>query len=234
MIANNNHELSKRLQENGVFLFRHFLTDEQSSPTNNIPSITLVLSQVRQVVKQAPLFTPRMYDARPFRYRMTNCGNTGWLASPQEYECTTPVRKGYYYDPINPYTGRPWPQMPLPIRTASRLAATHAGCPEFKPEVCLINFYRNHRERLGIHQDNSENNLQAPVVSFSIGDNAIFQIGGLKKDDPTEDILLSNRDCLVLTGASRLFYHKLAYTIPRTSNILSSGGRLNLTIRQID
>ena len=164
---------------------------------------------------------------------MTNCGNTGWLASPQPNECIAPVKKGYYYDRLNPYTGRPWPQMPSSIRIASEIAATRAGCPEFKPEVCLINFYRDHKERLGIHQDNSEKNLEAPVVSFSIGDSAIFQIGGLKKEDPTEDILLMNGDCLVLAGKSRLFYHKMAYTIPRTSDILASGGRLNLTIRQV-
>jgi alkylated DNA repair protein (DNA oxidative demethylase) len=234
MLENNNYELSERLQQNNVFLFRHFLSDERRSPNNYIPSLTLVLEHIRGIVIQAPLFTPRMYDARSFRYQMTNCGNTGWLASPQQNECKTAVKNGYYYDSINPYTGRPWPQMPSSIRIASEIAATRAGYPEFKPEVCLINFYRNRKERLGIHQDNTEKNLQAPVISFSIGDNAVFQIGGLRKEDPIEDILLSNGDCLVLAGQSRLFYHKMSHIIPSTSHILASGGRLNLTIRQVN
>ena len=114
------------------------------------------------------------------------------------------------------------------------MAATKTGSSNFNPETCLINFYRNKNERLGIHQDNSEKNLLAPVVSISIGDSAIFQIGGIEKTTPLEDVLLEHGDVLVLSNESRLFYHKLLRILPGSSNELTFGGRLNLTIRQVN
>jgi alkylated DNA repair protein (DNA oxidative demethylase) len=234
-MTNNNNELSPRLQDAGVFLFRRLLNDARSQTTNTgIPSLTAVIQNVRNVIRHAPLFTPRMYDGKPFRYQMSNCGDLGWLATPAPTECQVRPKKGYYYSDINPYTGQPWPHMPDSIRTTSILAATDTGWTNFNPETCLINFYRNQNDRLGIHQDNSEKNLSAPVVSISIGDSAIFQIGGTEKTTPVEDILLENGDVLVLAHKSRLFYHKLARILPGSSNQLTFGGRLNLTIRQVN
>jgi alkylated DNA repair protein (DNA oxidative demethylase) len=234
MLENNNQELSERLEKSGVFLFRRFLNNYSDRADAGIPTLARVLEDVRGVIRQAPLFTPRMFDSRPFRYRMSNCGALGWLSSPNQDECKAKALRGYYYSKINPYTGNPWPKMPESIREASLIATRACGWPDFNPETCLINFYQNRNERLGIHQDNTENNEEAPVVSFSIGDTGLFQIGALSKSVELEDILLESGDCLVLSGASRLFYHKFARLLPGTSTALASGGRLNLTVRQVN
>ena len=224
-MKNNNHELSTRLQDAGVLLFRRFL---------NKDALTNTIQDIRKVIRLAPLFRPRMYDGKPFRYQMSNCGKLGWLASPSPSECQIQPSKGYYYSDINPYTGRPWPEMPESIRTASINAATETGWSNFNPETCLINFYKNQTERLGIHQDNSEKNLSPPVVSISIGDSAVFQIGGSDKTTSLESIILESGDLLVLSKESRLFFHKLARILPGSSNALTFGGRINLTIRQVN
>ena len=50
------------------------------------------------------------------------------------------------------------------------------------PEATLINWYRPEtKSKMGMHVDNDENNFDAPVVSVSLGDPAIFRIGGLKR-----------------------------------------------------
>jgi alkylated DNA repair protein (DNA oxidative demethylase) len=233
MMRDNNAELTERLRKSGVLFIRRFLNDDGHRHPG-VPTLTQALNDARGVIRQAPLFTPRMFDSKPFRYRMSNCGRLGWLASPDPEKCKTKALRGYYYSDINPYTGKPWPEMPASIRDASITAATLAGWTEFVPEACLINFYRNQQERLGIHQDNTERNEEAPVISISIGDSGIFQLGGRRKEDPLEDILIENGDLIVLAGESRLFYHKFARLLPGTSTALTSGGRLNLTIRQVD
>jgi DNA alkylation damage repair protein AlkB len=46
------------------------------------------------------------------------------------------------------------------------------------PEACLVNYYR-HGARMGLHRDEDEEDFAAPVVSISLGDTAVFRIGGL-------------------------------------------------------
>ena len=228
-----NTELSPRLRESGVFLMRRFLNDDARRGESDAPTASQVLEAARLVTRQAPLFRPRMFDGRPFRYRMTNCG-VGWLATPDPRECVTPVREGYYYAEINPYTGKPFPEIPDAIRRASITGARLAGWDGFRPEACLINLYRNARENLGIHQDRTERNLRPPVVSLSLGDTGVFQIGGATKGVPLETIYLESGDLIVLAGPSRLFFHKFERLLPGTSHALRGGGRLNLTVRQVE
>lgn len=227
-------ELSPRLRESGVFIMRRFLNDDARRGGTDAPTATQVLDAARIVKRQAPLFRPRMFDGRLFRYRMTNCGVTGWLATPDPRECVTAVKEGYYYSEINPYNGRPWPEMPDAIRRAAIAGARLAGWEGFRPEACLINLYRNTRENLGIHQDRTERNLRPPVVSLSLGDTGVFQIGGATKHVPLETIYLESGDLIVLAGASRMFFHKFERLLPGTSDALNGGGRLNLTIRQVE
>ena len=78
-----------------------------------------------------------------------------------------------------------------------------------------------------------ERNLKPPVISLSFGDTGLFQIGGLTKNVPLEDIYLESGDCIVLSGESRLFFHKFTRLLPGTSSDLARGGRLNITIRQV-
>src|SRR6202045_1155600 len=62
-----------------------------------------LLAAVTAVIREAPLFTPRMpRSGRPFTVRMSNCGPLGWVSD----------EKGYRYEPTHPVTGRPWPPLP--------------------------------------------------------------------------------------------------------------------------
>ena len=73
-----------------------------------------------------------------------------------------------------------------------------------------------------------------PVLSISLGDDALFRIGGQNKIDHTESIWLSSGDILVMSGASRLAYHGIDRIKYGSSQLLKSGGRLNLTLRVVD
>ena len=61
--------------------------------------------------------------------------------------------------------------------------------------------------KLSLHQDLDEGDLDAPIVSVSLGWPAIFLFGGLKRRDPTTRIGLSHGDVVVWGGPSRLRYH---------------------------
>jgi alkylated DNA repair protein (DNA oxidative demethylase) len=71
------------------------------------------------------------------------------------------------------------------------------------------------------------------VLSVSLGDDAIFHIGGLKRSDPKERIRLRSGDVVVLAGRARLAYHGIDRILPGTSTLLEEGGRINLTLRRV-
>lgn len=72
--------------------------------------------------------------------------------------------------------------MPQSFHNLCQRAATAAGYPDFQPDACLINRYA-HGAKLSLHQDKDEPDLRAPIVSVSLGLPAIFQFGGLKRND---------------------------------------------------
>ena len=100
------------------------------------------------------------------------------------------------------------------------------------PEACLVNFYET-SAKMGLHQDKDEDDLDAPVLSISLGDTALFRIGGVKRSDPTRSFRLASGDALIIGGASRLAYHGIDRIYPSTSTILKDGGRINLTLRRV-
>jgi alkylated DNA repair protein (DNA oxidative demethylase) len=100
------------------------------------------------------------------------------------------------------------------------------------PEACLINFYAADA-RMGLHQDKDEEDFAAPVVSLSLGDTALFRVGGLKRSDPTSSVRLASGDAVVLGGEGRLAFHGVDRILPGTSTLLPEGGRINLTLRRV-
>jgi len=119
------------------------------------------------------------------------------------------------------------------IKKLAIALASEAGTQDFNPESCLINFYEK-GEKLGLHQDTSEKNLSAPVVSISLGDSGIFLLGGKQRTALTKKYLLHSGDCLVMGGKSRQCFHAFRGTLANSSTLLKRGGRLNLTIRQVN
>jgi DNA alkylation damage repair protein AlkB len=115
--------------------------------------------EVLAILKVAPPFRPRMpRTAKPFSVLMSNCGPLGWVSD----------ERGYCYQATHPETGRPWPA--IPPRLVAAFAAIAPGAPP--PEACLINLY-DAAARMGLHQDRDEQELAAPVVSFSLGDTVL-------------------------------------------------------------
>ena len=86
---------------------------------------------------------------------------------------------------------------------------------------------------MGLHQDRDEDDFEAPVVSLSLGDTALFRIGGTKRGEPTRSFRLASGDALVLGGAARLAFHGVDRIITGTSSLLKDGGRINLTLRRV-
>ena len=53
-------------------------------------------------------------------------------------------------------------------------------------------------------RDEDEEDRTAPVVSISLGDDATFHVGGLRRSDPRQRLVLRSGDVFVLAGAARL------------------------------
>ncbi len=178
-----------------------------------------ILALVRAAAEAAPPFHPVMpRTGKPFSVKMTNLGPLGWVSD----------RAGYRYQSAHPVTGRPWPPIPPEILAVWRAVAGWPG----DPEACLVNFYRP-EAKMGLHQDVDEAEFAAPVVSVSLGDDALFRIGGLSRQGPTESLRLKSGDVLVMGGESRKIHHAVARIYPGTSTLLGAPGRINLTLRRV-
>jgi alkylated DNA repair protein (DNA oxidative demethylase) len=180
----------------------------------------VLLAAVREVVRQAPFYTPSMpRSGKPLSVRMTNAGPLGWVSDKDG---------GYRYQATHPVTGIPWPAVPAPLlQLWNELTGYRAP-----PEACLINYYFS-EARLGSHVDADEQNTTAPVLSVSLGAAAIFHVGGLKRSDPKRRMTLASGDVVVLAGAARFAYHGIDRILPGTSDLLPEGGRINLTLRRV-
>ena len=86
---------------------------------------------------------------------------------------------------------------------------------------------------MGMHQDKDENAYDAPVLSISLGDPAIFRVGGTRRSDPTRSIALESGDVAMLAGDARLAYHGVDRVRFGSSSLLPKGGRINLTMRVV-
>ncbi len=184
------------------------------------PAQERLLQALREITKAAPLFIPRMpRTGKPFSVRMTGCGRLGWVSDVE----------GYRYQSMHPETGEPWPALPEQVLRAWEELSEYPH----PPDACLINFYEA-SARMGMHQDKDEEALDAPVVSLSLGDTALFRYGGLERKDPTRSVRLRSGDAIVFGGPARLIYHGIDRLAPGSSDLLPQGGRLNLTLRKVE
>jgi alkylated DNA repair protein (DNA oxidative demethylase) len=178
-----------------------------------------LLAEVRDVMVRAPLYNPAMpRSGSPYSVRMTNCGSHGWLSD----------RSGYRYSPTHPVTGEPWPAIP---RSILDLWYATTGMA-YEPEACLINVY-GPTAKLGLHRDQDEEAMDAPILSISLGDTALFRLGGPERKSPTRSVRLGSGDLVILEGPSRRWFHGVDRILPGTSQLLPEGGRINLTLRRV-
>ena len=188
------------------------------------PAQRALRDEVLSRIARSPLFTPRMpRTGKPMSVRMTNFGSLGWV---------TDRELGYRYQPRHPDTDEPWPDIPQALLDLWDEVAE--GAPA--PEACLVNHYAP-GAKMGLHIDADEIS-QAPVVSVSLGDRALFRIGGPARSDRTASLWLQSGDVCVLGGAARRAYHGVDRTVPQSSTLLSEafpeGGRINLTLRRVN
>jgi DNA alkylation damage repair protein AlkB len=146
--------------------------------------------------------------------------------------------KTYRYEPTRTdFDNLPAPPIPDDFRKLAVETAASVGMT-LEPDICIINYY-DAEGRMGLHQDKDEGERSIaaglPVVSVSLGDTARFLLGGTRRRDPIDTVMLESGDAFVFGGPSRLRYHGVSRIIPRTAPPeLGFEGRVNLTFRQYD
>lgn len=154
---------------------------------------------------------------KPMSVAMTALGPLGWTSD----------KAGYRYAERHPVTDQPWPRMPQALLDLwARL-----GDAETPPDSCLVNLYRDDA-RMGLHQDRDEADPRFPVLSISLGDAAVFRIGGTSRKDPTRSLKLNSGDVCRLSGPARLAFHGVDRILAGSSSLVPGGGRINLTLRR--
>jgi alkylated DNA repair protein (DNA oxidative demethylase) len=199
----------------GVFLWRERLPALQQK---------YLLDEVMEKLKGAPLYRPVMpKTGKPFSVEESNFGELGWVSD----------KDGYRYQPTHPATGAPWPAIPP---TLLELWAEINPPPQ--PECCLVNVYRA-GAKMGLHQDIDERDTSAAVIGVSLGDEALFRIGGKQAEGKwarggrTVSVTLASGDVIAFGGTARLAYHGIDRIKPGSSRLLPGGGRLSLTLRRV-
>ena len=176
---------------------------------------------VKAGTETAPFFQPTMpRTGKPLSVVMSNFGTLGWV---------TDRERGYRYQESHPKTDAPWPRLPDLL---VKLWRDVADWPDL-PEACLINWYRE-GAKMGAHVDRDELAVNAPVVSVSLGDPAMFRIGGPARGGPTHGIKLMSGDVVVMGGASRQCYHSVSKVYHGETALVPKGGRINLTMRRVN
>lgn len=176
-----------------------------------------LLDEVMGRVETAPFVRQTTPGGKPMSVAMTSFGDLGW----------TTDQAGYRYEPRHPTTGAPWPDIPpMLLDLWAELAD-----PRTPPDACLVNFY-GPDAKMSLHQDRDEADFGFPVLSVSLGDTAVFRLGGPRRGDPTRSLRLASGDVCLLAGEARLIHHGVDRVLPGSSRLIPGGGRINLTLRR--
>lgn len=167
------------------------------------------------LVQNAPFQRYETAGGRKMSVRMTAAGALGWMTD----------RSGYRYEATQT-DGRAWPEIPDAVLAVWR----EVSGVERDPDSCLVNFY-GEGARMGLHQDRDETDHRWPVVSISLGDDALFRVGTNERGGPTKSVWLKSGDVAVLADAARLVFHGIDRIKFGSSDLLRHSGRINLTLR---
>lgn len=184
----------------------------------NLEAQQALAAELRDAIADTPMIQPVLAGGRKMSVRMTSLGRKGWVAD----------KTGYRYADTHP-NGTPWPAIPERVQTIWRALSG----VDRTPDCCLMNYYTD-AAKMGMHQDKDEANFDWPVVSISLGDEALFRMGNTTRGGKTDSIWLRSGDVVVMGGAARLAYHGIDRIKFGSSPLLPKGGRLNLTLRVVD
>lgn len=179
-----------------------------------------LLKAITAVAAEAPF--RRMVTPGGFRMSvaMTNGGPAGWVTD----------RRGYRYQATDPDSGKPWPAMPAVFADLAASAAAAAGYAGFEPDAALLNRYEA-GTKLSLHRDENERDVEAPIVSLSLGLPATFLFGGLARADKQRRVPLRHGDVVVWGGPTRFAYHGIA-PLKAGEHRLTGPYRYNITLRR--
>lgn len=147
---------------------------------------------------------PELLSKSIYKLRWTNLGLL--------YHWTT---KSYHFDQV--IEEGPAAMIPVPKDLAAiskyvltsipnHLIHDEQNWTDYQPESGIINFYQTKDTLMG-HVDHSELVEGKPLVSISLGQTAVFLLGGKTRDDRPVAIYLRSGDILVMSGPSRRAYH---------------------------
>lgn len=163
------------------------------------------------VITCTPFFKPTMKNGTPYNIEITSIGQYGWRSD----------NKGYYYSCNHP-NGQEWIYIPNWLYDVCQkyLDLNNLKYDAKYFDSCLINKYTQN-SKLGMHIDNTERDLTFPIMSFSIGATAQFDIefGNNKKS-----YNLTNGNIVIMDGKSRLCKHGIKK--------IHGSERFNLTFRK--
>lgn len=185
-----------------------------------LPFVDALLPSIDRVAQAAPFRHMVVPGGRAMSVALTNCGALGWTSD----------RRGYRYSATDPDSGLPWPAMPHVLAQLAHAAAQRAGFDGFSPEACLVNRYLP-GARLALHQDRDERDVDAPIVSVSLGMRATFLFGGLARTEPAARVALHHGDVVVWGGVDRLRFHGVL-PLRGAPHALLGGQRINCTLRK--
>ena len=126
---------------------------------------------------------------------MTSAGVYGWVSD----------RSGYRYETRHP-EGMAWPAIPDRVLGIWRAVSG----VERAPQCCLVNFYDAGARRWGCIRIGTRPTSPCPWVSISLGDDALFRIGGTERGGATKIGLarLGRRGGAVGRGAACVSRHR--------------------------
>lgn len=183
----------------------------------------VLVKMSRELLKGWPLCQPTTKAGYPLSLKVSSWGRVGWFAQDGKYEY---IRK-------HPVNGRWWPDIPITIKLIVQKALRDSGFPPVDIDTVLLNWYPATTGKLGRHQDVTEEDHTSPIVTISLGDTCLFNIGDTDYESKGRDVILMSGDVFVMGLESRLAYHGVKKLLPDSSDLLPNGGRISLTARKV-
>jgi DNA oxidative demethylase len=202
---------------------RDYLTTKQSR--------WIVENEIEPLLIKSPLYSCIYPRQAKFKDERTNCGDYGWVSD----------NSGQRYQKNHPFTGEKWPAIPSEIKRIMQ-AEGERLYPDFKVQCVLINVYKPHDEVtvMNFHQDLTEENQEAPIVSLSFELGGDFYVAGLShpgRDYPPSDpsvkkLIVKDGTLIILADEHRLAYHSFGALHSATDESPFTR-RINLTARMV-